>query len=216
MLPASEAIYGRYLLLRTAAVIGPRGCEWSIPTQVPDLVAQVYDDASPVSAAWADVEQQARSRWAEEQRQRAENAQPILLTRVGEHERPTLEGVHYGATKQELGDERVQALVRDGEPSIEVVLVQRDDKGYQTLQGQRLGINGDVSTDLVDDGLGGTVWLPSFLTDAAQQELGPLDGWRDDPWPRHSRGLVVSPSGDAVINDVQLRYDEVLGLVRLR
>ncbi|MEV5830495.1 CRISPR-associated helicase Cas3' [Spirillospora sp. NPDC052242] len=212
---AAEAIYGRYLLLRTAALVcAAAGKRWSIPGQVPQLVTEVYDPECPVvPASWEQVDSEAHTDWAVEQRTRAESAEPFLLTRAGEHSRQTLEGLHRGGTQDVLPDEHHRAMVRDGDRSVEVVVVRQDDRGFRTLSGRSLGVHGDASRDLLDDVLGGTVRLPSKLTDDAEQELTPLDGWRDDPWLRYSRALPLDASGRARVGDHTLRYDELLGLV---
>ncbi|TDD77886.1 CRISPR-associated helicase Cas3' [Actinomadura darangshiensis] len=211
----SEAIYGRYLLLRTAALLETQPTKWSIPSQVPELVARVYgDDVGWIPQTWRSAERKAYARWAKVQQQRAENAQPFLLSRFGEHERPTLAGVHIGASKEGLGDEKFQALVRDGEPSIEAILVRHDGARFSTLQGRRIAVTGEEPPpELLDELLGATVRLPSSLTRSAEQELSLLDGWRDHPWLRHSRALIIPESGIATVGEAQVSYDESLGLV---
>jgi CRISPR-associated endonuclease/helicase Cas3 len=212
---AAEAIYGRYLLLRTAAkVCAAEGGCWSIPAQVPELVADVYGpDQYSVPGKWAEAERQARADWETRQRARAESAEPFLLTRAGEHTRRTLEGLHSGGVSQGLSEEHHQAVVRDGDRSVEVVLVRRDDRGFRALSGRSLGPQGEASRDVLEDVLGGTVRLPARLTEAAEAELGPLDGWRGHPWLRYSRALPLDESGTARLGDHVLRYDPLLGLV---
>jgi len=212
---AAEGIYGRYLLLRTAALVcSGAGGSWSIPGQVPALVADVYEaDRRVVPDAWVKAEREAYDDWAARQRARAESAEPFLLSRVGEHARPTLEGLHRGGSRDGVSEEQHRAMVRDGDRSVEVVLVRRDDRGYRTLSGRALGVHGDVSRDVIDDVLGGTVRLPAVLTEEAEQALAPLEGWRDHPWLRHSRALVLDASGAARIGDHVVRYDRLLGLV---
>jgi CRISPR-associated endonuclease/helicase Cas3 len=65
----------------------------------------------------------------------------------------------------------------------------------------------------MDDVLAGTVRLPASLTAPAEQELGPLPGWRDHPWLRYSRALALDDQGQAQLGDYRLRYDDLLGLV---
>ncbi|MBB4778523.1 CRISPR-associated helicase Cas3' [Actinomadura livida] len=212
---AAEAIYGRYLLLRTAAqVCAAEGERWSIPGQVPRLVADVYGpDQYSVPSNWAEAERRARADWEIRQRARAESAEPFLLTRAGEHTRRTLEGLHSGGVSQNLSEEHHQAVVRDGDRSIEVVLVRRDDRGFRALSGRSLGTQGEASRDVLEDVLGGTVRLPAKLTEAAEAELGPLAGWRDHPWLRYSFALPLDASGVACLGEYTLCYDSLLGLV---
>ena len=215
LLPAAKHIYGEYLLLRTAALVcASTGDRWSIPGQVPQLVAEVYgSDHQVVPAAWLEAEQKARTEWEARQRARAESAEPFLLARAGEHTRPSLEGLHRGGSRDGLSEEQHRALVRDGDRSIEVVLVRRDEHKYRALSGRSLGANGEASRDVLDDVIGGTVRVPAKLTEAAEESLAPLDGWRDHPWLRYSRALVLDVSGTARLGDHVLRYDSLLGLV---
>jgi CRISPR-associated endonuclease/helicase Cas3 len=213
---AAEGIYGRYRLLRSAALViaaaEHRG--WSVPGQVPGLVSDAYEPHRPiVPATWQGAEREAYEEWVCQQRQRSDNAAPFLLSRFGEHTAATLDGLHYGGSPASVSEEQFQALVRDGDPSLEVVMVRGDERGFSTLKGRSLGVNGDASADLVDEVLAATVRLPTRLTGAAEQELGPLDAWRDHPWLRHSRALILDAGCRAVVGDHTLRYDDALGLV---
>ncbi|MFK0191907.1 CRISPR-associated endonuclease Cas3'' [Kitasatospora sp. NPDC090308] len=214
LLPAAERIYGRCPLLRTAAeVIAASGGGWGIPGRVPELVARVYGADRMVPQEWADEESAARKTWIEDRRGRREAAAPFLLTRVGEHGQPTLEGLHY-AGRGALRDGQLEALVRDGDPSTEVLMVRRVGGGYRTMTGRALGPNGETAADLLDDVLIGTVRLPAKLTEAVERHgLGPLPGWRDHPWLRYGRALELDERDETQLGDCRIRYDDRLGLV---
>ncbi|BAJ26394.1 putative CRISPR-associated helicase [Kitasatospora setae KM-6054] len=214
LLRASEGIYGRYPLLRTAAeVIAADGGGWSIPGQVPQLVARVYGTDRIVPSEWAEEESTARKLWNENRSKRREAAAPYLLVRAGEHGQPTLEGLHYGG-QGVLRDGQMEALVRDGDPSVEVLLVRRAGEGYRAMTGRALGPNGETAAELLDDVLTGTVRLPAKLTAAVEQHaLGPLPGWRDHPWLRYGRALELDERDEARLGGCRLRYDDRLGLV---
>ncbi|WP_062431772.1 CRISPR-associated helicase/endonuclease Cas3 [Herbidospora daliensis] len=215
ILPASEGIYSRYLLMRTAALVEAANDKtWSVPSEVPSLVAHVYGDSSDfVPTHWQEKEQEAYVDWARDQEERAKNAEPYLLTRAGEHAHVTLDGLHYGADRRNAPEEKLQAVVRDGDPSVEVVVVWEDERGYRTFAGRSLGVNGETSDELVDDVLMGTVRLPAKLTDLAERELTPLDGWRGHPWLKHCRALVLGAASTRELGEYSLRYDSRLGLV---
>ena len=214
ILPAAEKIYGRLLLLRTAAeVLRADGGRWKVPSQVPELVARVYGSDPVVPPEWESAEAQARSEWELRQAGRRDSAAGYLLSRRGEIEAPTLAGLHFGGLKDGLAQGQFEALVRDGDPSLEAVLVVRDERGVHAVSGRRLGPNGEVTAGLVDDVLAGTVRLPASLTKAAADLLGPLPGWRDHPWLRYSRALVLEGEGFTALGEYRVRYDETLGLV---
>ncbi|MER6300953.1 CRISPR-associated helicase Cas3' [Kitasatospora sp. NPDC001539] len=216
ILRSSEGIYGRYLLLRTAAEVAQAATAdagpWSIPGQVPALVARVYGIETIVPAAWTEAEEQARQDWEERQAERRAQASQYLLTRAGEHGAPTLDGLHFGAHSR-LAEGQFEALVRDGDRSVEVILVRRTEDGnVHAMTGRKLGPNGEVAAEILDDVLFGTVRLPTKLTGMAEQALGPLPGWRDHPWLRHSLALELDEHGDAVIGDFRLSYNDLRGL----
>jgi CRISPR-associated endonuclease/helicase Cas3 len=216
-LGGSEFIYGRSLLLRTAAQLfrvadGRSG--WSIPGQVPELVAAGYGSGDEeVPSAWRQDAESARLRWEDEQRTRADEAAGYLLTRRGDKEGTTLSGLHYASVPGAGRDTDLDAVVRDGEASVEVIVVIQDGQTYRTLSGRALTVNGDVPDDLLDEVLGGTVRLPPRYTVAAAQELGPLSGWLGHPRLRYSVALVLDSQRRAVLADWTVCYDKELGLV---
>lgn len=216
ILNASEAIYRRYLLLRTAALVcAADGSEWSVPSQVPQLVERVYGEAPDVvPPAWSKDEQQARKEWMAEQENRARSAEHFLLTQAGEHTKATLDGLHHGAAPGSLAEHKLEAVVRDGERSVEVILVRQDQRGYHTMAGRWLGINGEVvSDDVVEEVLGATVRLPSKLTEPAERDLAPLDGWRSHPWLKHSKALILAAETPTTLGEYEVQYNDELGLL---
>ncbi|MER5945691.1 CRISPR-associated helicase Cas3' [Streptomyces sp. NPDC001904] len=211
---ASEMIYGRHLLLRTAAVLPAEGGTWNVPRDVPRLVSQVYGmDAALLPESWRSAGEAAAKEQENRHRIRAESAQDFLLTLRGERELPTLAGLHFGGASAGSDEDSLRATVRDGDESVEVVLVTRDDDEgvYRTLSGRSLGVNGDVAAQVLDDVLGSVVRLPAQLSTAALQ-LAPLPGWYGHVWLRRARALVLDASGGAVLGDSALSYDDELGL----
>lgn len=223
-LPASQSIYGRYLLLRTAAVLAREagepgqseevGAVWSVPAQVPRLVAELYGDGLVCPPEWGDGEEQARLEWEKELQGRADKARGRVLTREGEWASRTLEGLHEDGTGF-AREEELRALVRDGEESAEVIVVRRDERGYLALDGTRLGVLGEASEQVRDAVLGGTTRLPAkpALTKAMEAECGPLPGWGQVPWLAYAKALLLDDSGCAEVGDFRLGYDQVLGLI---
>ncbi|MDI5964916.1 CRISPR-associated helicase Cas3' [Streptantibioticus silvisoli] len=236
---AAEAIYSRYLLLRSLAVVlgaapaapgaapaptaaeaasapgvlpaGPVGT-WEIPGRVPELVGAVYDVPTALAGTvWEADEEKALSFWTRKQLSRADEAAGLLLTRRGEHERPTLAGLHDGAVGTRSGTQ-AEALVRDGEMGVEVVLVVGDEERWTTLNGRVLGPNGVVADEVLDDLLSGAVRLPAKFT-AVAAELRPLPGWLQHPWLRYSRALVLDGERRTLLGGIPVSYDDRLGLV---
>ncbi|MFJ2110337.1 MULTISPECIES: CRISPR-associated helicase Cas3' [unclassified Streptomyces] len=216
-LGGSEFIYGRHLLLRAAALLFTAGDGWRIPAQVPELVAAGYGEGEDgMSQAWREDAASARLRWEDEQRRRADNAADCLLTRRGDREGTTLSGLHYSSVPGAGRDTDLDAVVRDGEASTEVIVVVHDGETYRTLAGRSLTVNGDVPDELLEEVLGGTVRLPPRYTAAAAQELVPLPGWLGHPRLGYSPALVLDSGYGTVLADRAVRYEQDLGLVEER
>ncbi|GAA0415027.1 CRISPR-associated helicase Cas3' [Streptomyces luteireticuli] len=221
-LRSSEGIYGRHLLLRAAALAlgAANNTGWTVPDRVPALVAAGYDkDDEVIPPAWRADAESARIRWETEQQARLDKASPYLLTRRGDKEGTTLAGLHHFAVPGASSDVQLDVLVRDGDPSMEAILVSHENDVYFTLAGRALTTNGDVSSDeLLDDVLAGTVRLPAHFsqqaaTRQAMDALHPLPGWLGHPRLRYSRALILDVQHSVVLGDHRLRYDRELGLL---
>jgi CRISPR-associated endonuclease/helicase Cas3 len=211
------AVYGRARLVRTAALVAEAdGGSWVLPGQIPELVAAVYGDDPAVPSAWLADAREADAAWSAEQSKRKAKAERFRLAGRDDRAKPTLGGLHYARTGVR-DDEEFDAVVRDGKPTVEVVLVRRrENGGYSALGGTALGANGEVpfgQQDVLDAVVGATVRLPARLTEAARRELVPLPGWAADPWLRYARALALAPDGYAVLGDHRVSYDPDLGLV---
>ncbi|MGD9482882.1 CRISPR-associated helicase Cas3' [Streptomyces sp. TRM70308] len=216
LLGASEFVYGRWLLVRAAAQVRRAALSggWRVPGQVPALVADGYSTSSEVvPSAWRQDEEEAYRGWKTEQRERAERAADYLLSRRGDREGATLAGLHYVGLPGSGGDSGLEAVVRDGEPSAEVILVVREGGVYRSLSGRALGVNGDVSEALLDEVLGGTVRLPPRYTAEVGRQLRPLPGWLGHSRLRFSPALVLDGQRSCVLAGRRLSYDGELGLV---
>ncbi|MER5887535.1 CRISPR-associated helicase Cas3' [Streptomyces sp. NPDC001941] len=226
-LGASEAIYGRWSLLRAVALVGEAagplpasdlptvpshgGTHWSIPADVPDLVARAYAAGRMCPESWGEAEAWERQQATEAVR--ADRASEVLLCRAREWSFPTLEGLHYGENRAAT-QEQLDALVRDGDPTVEVLVVRRTPDGYRTVEGSWLGVHGEVDDDEVTDRLmGGLIRLPARLTEAARAELRPLPGWLGRPWLQYLPALVLEQDGPVLLGKHRVRYDASLGLV---
>ncbi len=213
---SSEAIYGRYLLLRTAALVfeAADGRAWSVPADVPPLVEAVYSETDSARTPWPDEETTARDTWVGSERTRAETAAQYLLSAHGQWSAPTLAGLHYAHVADAQEQTRLDALVRDGEESTEVVLLRQSGHGYSTYRGVRIGTHGERGPELLDDVLAGTVRLPAGLTPAALDKLKPLPEWGRHPWLKHTRALVLPEDGTPTdLGNRLVSYDHDLGLV---
>ena len=214
-------VYGEHLLLRTAALVtaAAAGRGWSVPVQVPELVDRGYGtDEELLPAGWRASANEALQKWDQERAVRQARAEQFLLAGVDRLGESTLKGLHERSIDELRDDDQVAAVVRDGEPSVEVVLVRRSVDGFLTLGGRSLGPNGDVvATDetVLEEVTRASVRLPPRpeLTKAALDELRPLPGWGSDPWLRRSRALELDDSWSARLGGHRLTYSTELGLL---
>jgi CRISPR-associated endonuclease/helicase Cas3 len=214
----SEDIYGRHNLLRSAALVGRavEGGGWSLPQDIPDLVAEAYGEGPLVPASWSEDAACAHEAWKEHVAKLRSSATPYLLTVAGQGHAATLAGLHVQGGQPAEGHVRV----RDGDMSEEVVLVIKEAGEWRTVDGLRLGPNGDGGRDRAKEVLGAGVRLPEYDPALVREieGLGPLPGWKDDPWLGSARALQLDPSGRVQLGNYELVYDPKLGLLvdRLR
>jgi CRISPR-associated endonuclease/helicase Cas3 len=221
----SRAVYGDHLLLRSAALVAEAaaGVGWSVPEQVPSLVADGYCDAPLGPREWAEAAARYRTEWTQREQRREAKAREFLLSGEECLNLPTLDGLHERSAAPLKDEEEVAAVVRDGEESAEVVLVRRGQAGagYLTLGGRSLGPNGDLAADdgsLLEEVVGATIRLPANkdITAAARAELAPLPGWRHEPWLRRTRALVLDDERSAALGGYRLTYNDETGLSHAR
>ncbi|WP_242423551.1 hypothetical protein [Frankia sp. EI5c] len=113
-------------------------------------------------------------------------------------------------------------MVRDGEESLEVILVRGNPSGgYLTLGGRPLGQSGEAAISdetLLEEVAGATIRLPANkeITAAARQDLMPLPGWDADPWLKRARALILDATLSVHLGGYHLVYDHSLGLTHER
>lgn len=221
---ALTRVYPEPLLMRAAAAVleaAGDGRGWVVPDDVPDLVEAAYRDDPVLPAAWLARHQTVTAGWQQTEAERRAKAREFLLAgedRIGE---PTLAGLH-ARSRQVVDETEADVMVRDGDRSVEVVLVRRDATGWRTLAGLSLGVNGDgvTAAEVLEAVLRDAVRLPASLTDAALTDLAPLPGWLGDPWLGRTPALPLEQDSDGrlttTVGDWQVGYDEQLGLLSRR
>ncbi|ONH60409.1 CRISPR-associated helicase/endonuclease Cas3 [Frankia sp. CcI49] len=220
----SSVVYGDHLLVRSAALLAAAAADegWSIPGQVPALVAEGYGSAPLGPPEWASTAAGYQEKWEQKQKGRESNAAEFLLSGERKLGAAALDGLHERSTEALESEERVAAVVRDGDESVEVVLVRRHPSGgFLTLNGRPLGPTGEAAVSdekVFEDTVGATIRLPARpeLTDAARRDLAPLPGWRDDAWLGRVRALELDVDLSARLGEYHLTYDDSSGLTHTR
>lgn len=232
--PGAAVIYGERALLASAHVLRPHveGRPIALPLDIPRLVEAAYTDALEPPTAWAGAWQRAE----EEARHEARSAEDRASTfRLGLPTASTsLVGWLEGSTDDPATNDEAlagRAQVRDGEDSLEVLLVRRGEDGLVRLLDE-VGDDGGAVLGVPELGppprrleralLSSSIRLPRRLTaayriDAVIEELekrgGAFDGWQQSPWLAGQLVLELDDEGRTTLGGVNLRYDPDMGLV---
>ena len=232
--PGAKAIYGEQDMLMSAAaldrVLGGPGVV-TVPDDVHDLIEAVYGADAPVPPRWQGAVARAREAHAEEGRKKRDAAQGFLLNEPEQAGRSTslIGWLHTTASDSE---DKGRAQVRDGEDSLEVILLELRRVGGQeelrTLP-RRSGEPGlIIPTDRVPDPkvvramVMSAVRLPASLSNARaidkviqELEIRVVPAWQDD---RDLQGqlFLLLEDGRAQLAGTTLEYSPFTGLKEVR
>lgn len=209
----SVAIYGEHLLLRSLAVLSDHaGAGLSIPPEVPELIAAVYGHGDVVSPSWAERARAAEDKWAADQRRREQRAEQFAIASP-DGAPSLLELCRIGVGDPDDDDAALQAAVRDGEATVEVVLGWRTaTPGYiRCADGIEVHLAESPNPKEVDAILSSTVRLPARVTSAALGLEVPAS-WQQHPWLRSQRLVSFDRDGKAEIGKYQVSYSAAMGL----
>ncbi len=128
----SVAVYGKYLLLRSAAVLLPHlegaACPVRLPPDISALVRAAYGSAPVGPSSWGEALKEARAGFEASRTDQGERAAVFRLGEVGRAGRSLSGWVAAGVG--DADDSRAgKAQVRDSRQSLEVVVVQRCEDG---------------------------------------------------------------------------------------
>ena len=228
--PGAKAIYGEQDMLMSAAALdrvldGPGVV--TVPDDVHDLIEAVYGADAPVPPRWQETVSQAREAYEAERSNKFKSAQGFLLDEPKKSGRSTsLVGwLHTTASDNE---EKGRAQVRDGEDSLEVILLDLHRVGGQeeprTLPCQPGGTVHIIPTDRVPDPKVvramalSAVRLPASLSNARvidqvidELERWVVPAWQDEPQLRGQLFLLLE-DGRAHLGGKTLEYSPTTGL----
>ena len=228
--PGAKAIYGEQDMLMSAAaldrVLDGLGVV-TAPDDVHDLIEAVYGANAPVPPKWRETVSQAREAYEKERSDKFKSAQGFLLDEPKKSGRSTsLVGwLHTTASDNE---EKGRAQVRDGEDSLEVILLDLHRVGGQeeprTLPCQPGGMVHIIPTDRVPDPKVvramalSAVRLPASLSNARvidqvidELERWVVPAWQDEPQLRGQLFLALE-DGRAHLGGKTLEYSPTTGL----
>lgn len=216
----SRSVYGEHLLLRTAAVLLDRP-ELRLPSDIPELVDQVYSDIRLGPPAWRSAFDRAAAEWTEEHDRITRYAENVLL------DRPTAESLAAIAAhddeQPEDGETTALSHVRLGPPSVEALLLRTTgDPGTAVTASYgapaEIPLDTTPPEDVMDTLLDQTIRLPASLSRAVLAgELGdavrPNPAWAGSPWLRKQPVLLLAPGQEASqLGAWTCTYDSAEGL----
>ncbi len=228
--PGAKAIYGEQDMLMSAAALdrvldGPGVV--TAPDDVHDLIEAVYGADAPVPPKWQETVSQAREAYEAKRSDKFKSAQGFLLDEPKKSGKSTsLVGwLHTTASDNE---EKGRAQVRDGEDSLEVILLDLHRVGGQeeprTLPCQPGGTVHIIPTDRVPDPKVvramalSAVRLPASLSNARvidqvidELERWVVPAWQDEPQLRGQLFLLLE-DGRAHLGGKTLEYSPTTGL----
>ncbi|WP_280316946.1 CRISPR-associated helicase Cas3' [Nocardia wallacei] len=221
---AARHVYQSYPLLRAAAVLLPcLGSVISLPDDIAPLVQNAYRPEPIGPGSWQAAMAEARQRWHSDIARRTDRAMDHQLADPGRPGKPIV-----GWLSANVGDAddaaQGQGQVRDGAPSLEVVLIQTTDTGeWQTPSWLPDGDGGlPIPRDVTPDDSTARVMadcalrLPlDFSSAEAEEELWQATppAWESSLVIYRLPALVVDERGRGRLAGKDIRYTRHTGLV---
>jgi CRISPR-associated endonuclease/helicase Cas3 len=212
-------VYGRWLLWRTAAALLDRD-ELDLPADIPRLVDAVYGDEQIGPPQWQAAVRQERDVHLAKLALLRETARTIILPDPAAAALSEIRYRDQGEAVKEASAQ-VQAHVRFGPPTIEVILLRAtDDAGLaQTVSHGDLAV---IRLDAPDDDredviLDQAVRLPAQITGAADQQAFTPSAWRGSPGLSEARVLLLPADGSPLsLGNYDCAYSPEMGLQVVR
>ncbi|WP_162893113.1 CRISPR-associated helicase Cas3' [Microbacterium halotolerans] len=215
----SIAVYGQHILLRTLAALEGRE-RIALPDDIPVLVQKVYgpDEIHPLS--WNEKAQSARAEFGALQEDKRRRAETFQLAADGAE--GSLIGWIDASAGDAASDSEAQAAVRDGEETLEVLVIQQKDGVWVTpdwLDGEdgniQLPDNEPPDGRLTRIVLGCALRLPAAMChpgriDAQIADLEsqyPIQAWHGSHALRGELVLPLDADRSGRLGDDIVRYD---------
>ena len=221
----AEAVYGKYLLMRTLALLPERV---TLPGDIPRLVEGVYDEGYGIDMepGVREVYEAARVKWFEERRKREGKARAFQISPPSCIQK-TLIGWLDNSLRDD-SEKRGEATVRDGADSVEAIVIWRHGGCLSLLPwiggGRALPPSvpdGILARELVSS----SVRLPAlfggeWIVDKAIGELedamaaeGLARCWEKSYLLKGALCLILDGAMETSLCGYRLKYDKDLGLV---
>ena len=223
----SKAVYAEYLLMRTQAIL-PN--QISIPADIPRLVQKVYAEDDSFCENIIGYKK-AKKSYEDEKATKESKASGFLLDKPKEREARRASSMDQWLTNTtSVNDKIAQASVRDGGPSLEVLILQKRDGKIAFLpwQDENEALNGnELPTEKICMKIAKQrLRLPRSLCcgerlEKVIEELetefqNHFDKWKESSWIHGELILLLDDQLLATLGGVQLQYSEEDGLIEIR
>ncbi|GAB3552950.1 CRISPR-associated helicase Cas3/CRISPR-associated endonuclease Cas3-HD [Actinopolyspora lacussalsi] len=220
---AARHIYGTYWLLRSAAVLQPRlGCGIALPEDIATLVQRAYGHEQVEPDDWQEAVSEAWKKWQEHSEERESKASDFQIAAPTKAGKAIVGWISANVGESDDGSQG-QGQVRDGAPSLEVILLQHDAAGNWFTPDWLPRGTGKLpvpreetpADDLAQVMASCSLRLPLVFSNAeAEEELWQTtpEAWEQSPLIYQLPVLLVDQHGWARIADRQIRYTPDTGL----
>ncbi|WP_245714190.1 CRISPR-associated helicase Cas3' [Nocardia vaccinii] len=220
---AARYVYREYPLLRAAAVLQPRfGGTIALPNDIAPLVQLAYGPDVIGPSTWQEAIVRARADWEQNVTRRAEKATHHQIAAPGPAGRPIIGWL--SANIGEADDEsHGQGQVRDGAPSLEVVVIEQSESGAWFTphwlpegEARRPVPRGDVPDEDTAAVIAScALRLPLTFSNAAAEEAlwaATPEAWESSPVIYRLPVLVIDEQGRGEIDGRAVEYTPERGL----
>lgn len=223
----TKAVYAEYLLMRTQAILTEKIC---IPTDIPKLVQKVYAEDDSLFENILGYNE-AKNEYKKEQRKKQAKAEGYILQKPEEEDEDeefSLDAFLQNATQ--VDDKEASAAVRDGGPSLEVLILQKKDGRIRFLpwQDENEVLNGN---EIPSEEIGMKIAkqrlrlprslcyknrLPHVIKELKDLFKQNFMEWAKSPWIHGELILLLDEKFSATLGGVQLYYSEEDGLIEIK
>ncbi len=223
----SKAVYAEYLLIRTHKMLPDK---ISIPADIPMLVQKVYSSNNEEIFQNIEGYKEAKKNYQDVQKKKESKASGFLLDKPKERETRRESCLDQWLVNSTAADDKeAQAVVRDGSPSLEVlVLTKHDGKiSFVPWQDENELLSGDELPDYEicmkiakqrlrlprsicrEDRLG------TVIRELEDEFSNHFSGWKKSPWINGELILLLDENLSATLGGVQIQYSREDGLMEI-
>lgn len=220
----SKKIYGDYLLMRSQAIIDRCGDVIRIPVNIPDMVQDVYGEGVDLGLCGPEYED-AKRKHEELVAFKKDRASKFMLPKLSIMARRPKSIQGFLDTGIMDADKAGQAAVRDGDESIEAIIVQMKNSEICFMEwvenGRAIGRH-MPDEETAKKMMECMVRLPPPLCypDIISRTISELESitsenvpeWRRSPWLQGELMLILDDSGEMEVSGKKLRYSREYGM----